>query len=815
MNTRAGENIDPANIPIDNLLNEDNLRTIIKKIPFIMLVHVKGIIVFTTDETAKQSGYDYTGIIGKNILEFIADEHRDIVSGNIKKIYGGEKSSDSEILIRLNNGQKKRVIAKSSNIEFNGQNAILTVLTDLTDIHNALSDSAKKETLLNATAEASELLLKNKNINSAISESLSIIGKALDADRVYLFANSSNDEKGIQTASQMFEWTSINALPTINDSSLQNITLSDFGDFFSPLYKRKSISKIVKDIESPIKDLLTSHSVKSILIFPIYKQNDFWGFVGFDDCRSERIWTEAEEAALNSFAASIAGAVERKQYEVDLLQAMESADRGNRAKSEFLANMSHEIRTPLNAILGFAELLQDYTEDPKYVHYLNGITTSGRGLLKIINDILDLSKIEAGKTRIETEPVNVSIMITEIKNIFSGLAAEKNIVLNIYIDPKVPKIVYIDETRIRQVLINLIGNAIKFTPRGSVSISVFPIIKSYSNKTDIIFEIKDTGVGIPVDQQEIIFEAFTQVDGNNRRNFGGTGLGLTITKRLVEMMNGRIFLKSELHRGSTFKVQLYDLKFSNSSIFNPDTKAVNLLKGVKFNNPLILIVEDVESNRLLVSEYLKNRNVRMIFAEDGKSAVEKTELFSPDIILMDIQMPVMDGFEASGLIRNLPGKKKIPIIAITAALTGENKEMDYVFDSIISKPVTRTELLSELNRFLPSSTGISVASNESVPVQNPVIEELTEDQLKALEDIIKNKLAIKHRNIKNAFVVDEIIEFADLIVETGARFEIDFLGQYGKSIKQYAESFRIEPLKKAIESFDDTIELIFSSQRGN
>jgi len=793
-------------------LSSDTLNSIIAWIPNILFVHKNGKILFTNDETVKITGYTRDEIVGKNVLDFVAEEDWEKVKESISKRMSGETTDKYEITAIIKNGSFKRVVVKSNIIIFENEPAVLTVLNDLTDYNHAQKENIKKEKLLNASAEAAEILLINQNINTALSETLKLMGRAVDADRGYVCAKSRNDEGGAETASLLIEWNNSLVSSLLKEPAFQNFSLDKYGDFFNPLYQRKAISGFPHNFSPQVSAVMQNFKIKSLLIFPVYIKDNLWGFVGFDDCRRERVWDEAEEAALFSYAAAIAGALERKQNEVDILQAKDLADRGNRAKSEFLANMSHEIRTPLNAILGFAELLQDVTNDEKYLHYLNGIKSSGKGLLKIINDILDLSKIEAGKTSLEPEAVNISLMVSEIKNMFLGLAIDKRITFTVKIEPNVPKIIYIDETRMRQILLNLIGNAIKFTNIGSVTVSIYAIMKNYSNRIDLIFEIIDTGMGIPLDQQELIFEAFKQVDSDNRRNFGGTGLGLTITKRLVEMMNGRIFLKSELGKGSTFKVQIYDLKFSNVAPFVHDTSQTSLLKSIKFNNPLVLIAEDVDSNRTLIAEFLKNRNVRIVYALDGREAVELAKKEKPDLILMDIQMPEIDGIDASKIIKDHFGENKIPIIAITAAFLDPDKKAAASFDAIIAKPVSRLELLAEMNRFLPSTMGNSHKEAPAVPAAE-ISRTLSEKQLESLGKIFNDELYAKYQTIRHTILIDDVIEFADIIINAGREFNIVFLENQGNIIKQYAETFRIEPLKKAIESFDDTISLILNSKR--
>jgi PAS domain S-box-containing protein len=793
------------------LESEERLLTVISNLTEVVFqTDINGYWVFLNPAWESITGYTVEESLGKLFLDYIygdeisayRDEFVDLIQkekefGHVefrcKHKEGGYRWI--EVFARLTMDKKGEIVGVSG------------TLNDITIRKNAQDDLLRKGKLLSATAEASEILLINPNINLAINESLSIIGNAVEVDLAALFANSRDENSGNTVTSLMSEWVSNEAESQSTNPELQNVPIETLGRLPDSLLRRKSFSGFTKEFNSKFKGILEAQNIKSILVFPIHIKDNFWGFVTFGDCKTERIWTDAEESMLFSYAASIAGAIERKQYEVELLKAKEEADRGNKSKSEFLANMSHEIRTPLNAILGFTELLRDYTEEEKYTHYLDGIKSSGKSLLKIINDVLDLSKIESGKIITEPEPVNISLLLSEVKNMFVGLALEKRIGFNVVVDPNVPKVVYIDELRTRQILLNLIGNAIKFTSFGSVTVSIFVIVKNYSHRVDLIFEIKDTGLGIPMDQQESIFEAFKQVEGSNGRNFGGTGLGLTITKRLVEMMNGRIFLNSTPGKGSTFKIQLYDLKFSNNAPFLHDKNQLQILKSLNFNNALVLLAEDVESNRVIINEFLKNNNVRMIFASDGREAVDLALKENPDIILMDIQMPVLNGIEAAEILKK---SSDTPIIALTAALYNEAQDKTGIFDSLIAKPVSRIELLSELNRFLASKAEYVVpVKNEGI--KDTIVYNLSNDQLLQLENILKGDIYDKYLAIKDSIIIDDTIIFAENIIKTAEQFNLDSLEEYGNSIKHYAESFRIEPLKKALVSFDDTISALLNN----
>ena len=342
-------------------------------------------------------------------------------------------------------------------------------------------------------------------------------------------------------------------------------------------------------------------------------------------------------------------------------KAKQEAILANKAKSEFLANMSHEIRTPMNAILGFAEILESEINDPALQDYINAISSSGKALLGIINDILDLSKIEAGKIELNYHPVNPTSLINEVSQIFKHRASEKQIEFILNVDPTIPKSIIIDDIRLRQILINLVGNALKFTDNGYVKLSVKNEFESNNGSSiDLQFIVEDTGMGIPENQIEKIFEAFEQQKNQDINKYGGTGLGLTITNRLVKMMGGIISVESTEGKGSFFKVALKNIQINKEITPEIATAEVDV-QNIHFAKSVILVVDDIKNNRTLIRTFLRNNNIEIEQAENGVEALEKIKTRKPDLILMDLKMPLMDGFEATKILKEDPDFKSIPV----------------------------------------------------------------------------------------------------------------------------------------------------------
>ncbi|HMW07030.1 MAG TPA: PAS domain S-box protein [Leptospiraceae bacterium] len=388
-----------------------------------------------------------------------------------------------------------------------------------------------------------------------------------------------------------------------------------------------------------------------------------------------------------------------KEFENELIKAKEYAEVATLAKSEFLANMTHEIRTPMNAILGFSELLKNEIKEGKARRYLEAIMSSGKNLLNLINDILDLSKIEAGKMELKNSPAMIHSILSELKEIFSLKSAEKNIELNFIISGSFPKIILIDELRFRQILTNLIGNAIKFTESGSVTVKINSVFnRNFPNKMDLLAIVEDTGIGITEKEQDKIFEAFYQQLDQNISKFGGTGLGLTISSKLAEMMKGRIDLKSKVGEGTTFTVYIPDIQ-----ILNEDLKEQGNHPNLGFSKFSLLIADDVEYNRKLIKDFLSEYEIDFYEAADGLRAVELARELKPDIIFMDIRMPFLDGIDASRIIKESEELKHIPIIALTAfVMKGAEDQIKKYCEGFLRKPISKRDLLSELMTFLPT-----------------------------------------------------------------------------------------------------------------
>jgi CheY-like chemotaxis protein/nitrogen-specific signal transduction histidine kinase len=389
-----------------------------------------------------------------------------------------------------------------------------------------------------------------------------------------------------------------------------------------------------------------------------------------------------------------------KNAEHTLLRAREAAEAASRAKSEFLANMSHEIRTPLNGIIGMSDLCLDTALSGEQREYLETVKISADGLLNIINDILDFSKIEAGKIDLDITDIDLRETLDSALKIVSFRALEKGLDLSCDVAPDVPRWFRADGTRLRQVVLNLVGNAIKFTEIGRVGVSAH-VVSRQEDLCTLQVTVSDTGIGIPPDRQAAIFSPFEQADASTTRRYGGTGLGLTISRRLVEMMQGRMWLESEPNVGSRFHftVSLQAVEKHGSQCATHD--ALETTRCVARSSLDILVAEDNPVNQTLITRLLAKRGHQVTVVSDGNAAVAAFDRGRFDLVLMDIQMPGLDGFQATAEIRRRQGNaaERAPIVALTAhAMSGDRERcLAAGMDNYLTKPISPRELDEMLN----------------------------------------------------------------------------------------------------------------------
>ncbi|MCK4819490.1 response regulator, partial [bacterium] len=485
------------------------------------------------------------------------------------------------------------------------------------------------------------------------------------------------------------------------------------------------------------------------------------------------------------------------------------------------ANMSHEIRTPLNAIIGFSDMLVRYISDELQSSYLDSIRSSGRSLLTLINDILDLSKIEAEKLELQYNPIDIFSFLNEIKTIFSLKIKEKGLKFILDINKDLPVTLHLDETRTRQILINLIGNAIKFTEEGHVKLSAKAINfkkDAFAGKPveyiDLIIEVEDTGIGIPKKSLEEIFKPFEQQEIQSTKKYGGTGLGLTISKRLVKLMNGELSVTSEWGKGSTFIIMLKDVQISRTKIIT-DEGDIILPDNIEFNEATIIIADDVEDNRKLLSGLLKEQGLNVYEAENGLEVLHLVNSIKPDMIITDIIMPEMDGFELIKEIKKIPTLKNVPVIATSASIMqlDKTKIKKHQFDGFFFKPFQVSELLSELSKHLPHK--ILEVKKEEKQEDLQAEYKISDDAIKNLPSIIK-KLETEMMDEWNKFrdqqPMDKVKEFGNQMKTLGEENDIKIISNYGKNLKLAVNNVDIEKMLNLINDFPELLQKLKTYQ---
>lgn len=565
------------------------------------------------------------------------------------------------------------------------------------EINLVQAELIKQRSVLHGMALASNYLLTNEDFDSAIREALNAISTPSALDRIFIYKNESDNPSGDKKAKRVYEYIEPALRDKIDSKKCEEISASQEDKWYTSLMEGHTIKGLSGELTPDLKPIIDCQLIKSILIEPVIdrKKNHFWGFVGFADCTHDHTWSAAEETVLSMLASNIGGAIRRQQSQEELKEAMELAKSADRAKSEFLASMSHEIRTPMNGVIGMTSLLLLSELTPTQRDYVNTIETSGESLMNIINEILDFSKIESGHMELEENSFDLRLCIEDVLDLMAPKALEKHLDIIYFIDPDVHQYIFGDGFRLRQIIVNLVSNAIKFTEKGDILIYV-SLASQVEGNVVLEFSVKDTGIGIPANKISSLFSPFTQVDASTTRKYGGTGLGLAITSSLVKLMHGKIWVVSEEEKGSNFH---FTIQTRNSTPDEELNQADKTLRGLPGKS--ILIVDDNATNRKILTLQCEYWGIKATAVESGEEALILLQNHQFDVGILDMQMPQMDGIMLAREIRTQFNKATLPLIMLTSV--GFNKESDELrklFSYYVNKPIKHSQLADILLRVM-------------------------------------------------------------------------------------------------------------------
>lgn len=661
--------------------------------------------VYWDERSAQIFGVDiqYGSLTSQDYFERIHPDDLEEVKSKIQHFEqnGGEILLNHRIITPT--GELKFIHEKAST-RTNEKGEVVEVrgiIQDVTELREQQLLEERANYLLSEIKEATETLLVDSDFEHAFQQTIARASLAIGASYAWVFRHFESeygpaaklitpiaDERVDQKERLLLE----RGLP------YKKIGLDNW------LTKLRAGESIVgQRAELPEKEQYVLHffDIRSVLVLPIFVDNQFWGFVGFDNLNQEKKWWGLEEHILRGFCNALGGAISQQLSHRLLKEAKEAAEKATQIKSNFLSNISHEIRTPMNAIIGLTELLIPEEKEDQKLEYLQAVRFSADNLLRLINDLLDLSKIEADKLSLDRESFDLKEQLFHFEKTLGYIAKDKDLKIKMEVAEDVPEWVFGDSVRLNQILLNLGSNAIKFTPKGEIHIQVV-LLSIIDDKHLIRFRVKDDGIGIEPDKIERIFDRFEQAEKYTSRQFGGTGLGLTITEKLVKLMGGKINVESEPKKGAIFTVEL---PFEPNSEVKPDAIKTEIQNAPNLKAARVLLVEDNNINVMLASRLLKMWGAQFDIAENGLEALDLLKSKDFDLVLLDIQMPIMNGFELIEKIRSKsirPEISELPVIALTADAFDETRlrASELGFSDFITKPIKSGDLYQKMSRLL-------------------------------------------------------------------------------------------------------------------
>lgn len=676
-----------------------------------LLTDEDGIIVLCNKAFADLIQRPVSELVHRSIDELFLDPNKTSIIQKYKQDFiRGVVNDFTETDLILWNGLRLFFEISNSVIEdASGNRFLVSIYKDISERKVNENLLAKKGRLLQGIAKATNALITDSDFIDGFNVALRILGESADADRVYIYRHMEDDETGELYFTPIYEWTADGIESQLENNLLGKLSYSRFSTlkFFESFSNGETLKFLIKSLPEEQQEIFIDRNIRSIILVPILIDSAYWGFIGFDECHSDRIWSNDDESILIALAAAIGEVIKKNKFREELIKknqeldtAIRETEKAARARGEFLALMSHEIRTPMNGVIGMTGLLLETMLTESQKDYVNTIRISGEQLLVIINDILDFSKIESEKLELENQPFDLRECIEDSMDLISTKVAEQDIEVFYNMDENVPFAIRGDITRLRQVITNLLSNAVKFTNSGEVEISVTAEHIDFKDYL-IKFNVRDTGVGIPKDKIDRLFKPFSQVDSSTTRSFGGTGLGLVISKKIVELMGGDIGVNSVENKGSNFFFSI------RAESVTSDKKVYQFESSPQLHNKKVMIIDLNKANGNMLNDLVKRWRMESVLISDLIDLKPKIEIY-PDTELFIINSSGFNNKVITLLdkIKSSVNKKGLGFIIIKGAGKdlGIPESSNSPFCRMLSKPVRRKQLHQTIISYIQSGT---------------------------------------------------------------------------------------------------------------
>ncbi|GAW67112.1 diguanylate cyclase [Geoanaerobacter pelophilus] len=695
---------DPAALLFRSLeLNKEQFRRSIADAPIPVIMHAEdGEVLQVSGSWTELTGYALEDIptLAAWLDRAVPGADGDAVRTAVSELYTGNRQSirwEMPILTRDGRSRYWNISASSPGSLVDGRRFVVCMAVDITERRESEAALQRGNLRLDLLASNASRLLESDAPQQLVDELCQKVMSYVECDAYFNFLV--NDDAGCLL---------LNSCAGISAEVAQTLQSLEYGVAVCGCAARDAcriVAENIPDVPDPRTELVRALGIKAYACHPLMSHGRVLGTLSFGT-RTRNTFSDDDLSLMKAVADQVSIAMERKTTEEKLHQAKQAAEAASRTKSQFLANMSHELRTPMTGVLGMLDLALQAPSDPRQSDYIRTAYRSGRSLLRMLNDILDLAKVEAGKFSLDQHPFPLAGCVNESVDILAPEAKRKGIELVLELAQDLPRHVVGDQVRLRQVLTNLVGNAVKFTDRGRVTVQVEPAGKTSEGEPLVRFRVSDTGIGIPKEKRHLLFQAFSQVDDSNTRHYGGTGLGLVISKEIVQRMGGSIGFESGEGEGSTFTftVRLGTAEACDEPAEVAGTEAAGgdtVVPGTcspELSRLRLLIAEDDATIRQVLATMLQRLRFAVDFAEDGETVVEMWRQGGYDLILMDVQMPRLDGFQATRAIREQEQGVRIPIIAMTAHAMKEDERrcLDAGMDDYISKPIDFRECIEKV-----------------------------------------------------------------------------------------------------------------------